>query len=214
MKADTKILVIGRSGCGKDTFAHKMIKDCGLKQLISTTTRPMRYPGEDTHVFVTEEEAATMTERVAETVIDGYQYFATQQQLDESDIYIIDPKGLYDVCKNSPNTNICVVFVYASDEVRRNRAIWRAADQELAAKVFESRTKSEDAQFKEFENMLFNEDICMFRMKYPSVTNIIVVDNDKADVNKVYDSAEKVYKLLNAQTLRKYTPYSPMYYEM
>ena len=80
--------------------------------------------------------------------------------------------------------------------------------------LFDSHVHYEDAQFKEFENMLFNEDICMFRMKYPSVTNIIVVDNDKADVNKVYDSAEKVYKLLNAQTLRKYNPYSPMYYEM
>ena len=38
-----------------------------------------------------------MTDRVTETVINGYQYFATREQFDECDVYVIDPNGLSDL---------------------------------------------------------------------------------------------------------------------
>ena len=210
----TKLLIIGRSGCGKDTIANKLIQDYGLTQLISTTTRPMRYPGENTHVFVTEEEADKLTDRVAETVIDGYQYFATKRQFEENDIYIIDPKGLYDVCKNAPDTDVCVVYVYASRKTRRDRAIWRAADPKVGKETFESRDSDENLMFSDFEKVLLEGDLHVFGEKYPSVKNIIVVNNDAADINKVYGNAERIYHIINDNRLRKTNPYVPMYYEL
>lgn len=174
-----KIMVIGRSGSGKDTLAGVMKDLFGYKQLYSTTTRPKRTPDEATHVFVTEEEANKMTKRVAETVIDGYQYFATVGQLEESDIYLIDPRGLDCVCKNAPEYPLYVVYVDASEATRLDRAKKRAADADLAEKVFYSRQADEDAQFTEFENLLKNAD--EFNKRYPTVVAVKILNNDDSN---------------------------------
>ena len=87
-----KILIIGRSGSGKSTLANYLTEKYGLKQLESYATRPMRVKNEKGHRFITPEEAKNFTDRVAETVINGYEYFATRQQVDECDVYVIDPK--------------------------------------------------------------------------------------------------------------------------
>ena len=55
---DRKIvfLVIGRSGCGKDTLVNYMCQKYGLKKLKSYTTRPQRPNEEDTHIFISPED--------------------------------------------------------------------------------------------------------------------------------------------------------------
>jgi hypothetical protein len=70
------ILIIGRSGSGKDFLARELAKN-GLSQVKSYTTRPPRYEGEDTHIFISAEEASRTEGKIATTVINGYEYFAT-----------------------------------------------------------------------------------------------------------------------------------------
>lgn len=188
--APMKIMVVGRSGSGKDTLANVLKDTYGYSQLYSTTTRPRRTPDEATHVFVTEEEANQMTERVAETVIDGYQYFATKGQFEESDIYLIDPRGLECVCKNAPEIPLYVVYVEASQETRLQRAKARAADPELAEKIFYSRQASEDAQFSEFEALIKDRDA--FQKAYPSTRRLRVLANDNNDPTCVSSFAQMV----------------------
>lgn len=196
-----KIMIVGRSGCGKDTLAYCLTKNHGLKQLISTTTRPPRYTGETAHIFVSEEEANKMTERVAETVINGYQYFATKQQLDECDIYVVDPKGLSDTCQRAPDTDLCVVYVKASTKVRRKRAIDRAEDKEEAAKVFDARHDDEDAMFSKFENLIDSEDLTEFHKDYPTVSTVIILNNEATSIGAMDKKSELVMMLTNQMDL-------------
>ena len=189
-KAPMKIMVVGRSGSGKDTLANVLKDTYGYSQLYSTTTRPRRTPDEATHVFVTEEEANQMTERVAETVIDGYQYFATKGQFEECDIYVIDPRGLDCVCKNAPDIPLYVVYVEASQDTRLARAKSRAADPDEAEKIFYSRQADEDAQFSEFEALIKDKEA--FRKAYPTARVLRILANDNDDVSNVQAFAQMV----------------------
>ena len=62
-------VLIGESGSGKDTIAKELSK-LGYKQVISYTTRPPRYTGEDTHIFIPPEEVKNY-ELAAYTMYDG-----------------------------------------------------------------------------------------------------------------------------------------------
>ena len=149
-----KILIIGRSGSGKSTLANYLTEKYGLKQLESYATRPMRVKNEKGHRFITPEEAKNFTDRVAETVINGYEYFATRQQVDECDVYVIDPKGLVELCKRMPDTKFYVVYLRTLNDSRMRAAINRADDPEKEEEIFKKRNASEDDQFFEFERFL------------------------------------------------------------
>ena len=87
-------LVVGPSGSGKTTVCSELEKRYGLKQVHSYTTRPRR-PGEtEGHVFIAEDEMPDKSEMCAYTYYNGYHYFATHQQVDEADLYVIDPAGV------------------------------------------------------------------------------------------------------------------------
>lgn len=87
------VLLMGKSGCGKTTIANVLQEKYGWSSIRSYTTRPPRCPGETGHIFVTDEEFDTLTDRVAYTEFSGYRYCATQQQVEENQIYVIDPDG-------------------------------------------------------------------------------------------------------------------------
>ena len=58
----------------------------GLIQLQSYTTRPPRYEGEKGHIFVSKREFDLLYPRVAYTNYNGYEYYATITQVNESDL--------------------------------------------------------------------------------------------------------------------------------
>ena len=147
------ICIIGRTGSGKDYLAKKL-EEKGLKQIKSYTTRPKRNENEDTHTFITKEEADKITDKIAVTEINGYEYFATYSQVKENDIYIIDPNGLKVLTENLKDEKMIVVYVKADDEERKERAINRADNKEKELEIFNKRNESENEQFTEFENLL------------------------------------------------------------
>lgn len=95
MKNKILVLIIGESGVGKTTIANYMEKNFGLKQVASYTNRPPRFDGEIGHQFLGEQNIDKIKEmfpnRVAETEYSGHFYFATAEQMDECDIYVINP---------------------------------------------------------------------------------------------------------------------------
>lgn len=98
-------LLVGPSGSGKSTVADILNRKYGWKVVDSYTTRPPRYPDEKGHIFVTQYEFDKLDNRIAYTEFNGYEYCATLDQIEESDVYIIDPAGVdyfaavYDGCK-------------------------------------------------------------------------------------------------------------------
>lgn len=166
-------LILGRTGSGKDYLAKRLVKE-GLIAVKSYATRPKRDENEDTHIFITPEEAETFTDKVATTNINGYEYFATAQQVNESNIYIIDPNGLKELTKNMPDTNFQVIYVHADYMDRRLHAVSRATDKIKEEQIFEKRNADEDEQFSQFENDLKNPSETL----PPNVTAIYRYDND------------------------------------
>ncbi len=144
------ILLIAESGAGKDTIANKL-EEQGYKILKSYATRPQR-PGEgNTHIFIKPDEVEQYkNQMIAYTKIGEYEYFSTKDQLLNSDIYIIDPKG-YKYLKNKiQNIKIIPIFINVKEQERYNRALKRINFNEKERQKIEDRFISEYKQFQEF----------------------------------------------------------------
>ena len=143
--------IVGRTASGKDTLAREVAKQSGLKILISYTTRPKRFPHEDTHVFVTEQNYQTDKENnqiIAYTEINGNKYWCTKEQLAQSDIYIIDPQGLETLKANNNDIDFVTIYIYADEDKRRKRFCMR---EPYGSALFAARNTSENMQFESFE---------------------------------------------------------------
>ena len=162
---EMKLLIVGRTGTGKDTLKEILQKTYGWKFVLSKTTRKPRFEGEDTHIFITKEEAnaTPIEDKVAITFIqngedDQDEYFATRQQVEEADAYIIDPNGVNVLLKNMPEQIFEIVYLSAiSKELQREMAIKRANGDTNAGKTFDQRYESENDQFTKFEESIANK---------------------------------------------------------
>ena len=144
-------LIMGRTASGKDYFAN-LLEQRGLVGVKSHTTRPPRSSEEDTHVFVSPNEADKLTDRVAYTKIGDYEYFATPQDVEGKDFYVIDPAGLTSLADNMPDKAFRIIYVQASrDERKRHFVARQSCSKEEAEKLFEERDAAETKQFDEFE---------------------------------------------------------------
>lgn len=187
-------LIAGRTGSGKDYLAKKIVElsnvitdhDKPINEepmtiLKSYTTRPKRTESEDTHIFITKDEADTYTDKVATTKIGEYEYFATADQVEHTDLYIIDPNGIEELTKNMPDTEFQIIYVHADEDLnRRINAIKRAEDKIKEEEIFAKRNDAEDEQFTEFEDKIFNRmdtEVC-----FPNnVKSVVIVENKYTD---------------------------------
>lgn len=161
-----KFLIVGRTGVGKDTLRKKLEEKLGWKFVKSYTTRSKRHPDEDTHIFISKNAASKYDDRIAHTVISNGsgekdEYFATKQQFEEADAYIVDPFGAYEVLCNVHDEQICIVYLdtcskafTAWNTVLRNGSLWKTV----------SRMYSERKQFKQFDR--FVQDYYSFGKSY------------------------------------------------
>lgn len=151
-----KFLIVGRTGSGKDYLANQLCKR-GYTQIKSYTTRAKRTPDEDTHIFITKDDAKKYKDRVAETVIDDIEYFATREQLKNNDIYVIDPNGLYTLLNKVSKEKFVIIYVSALTQLRIDKAVERVkkvSTYNEAIYKITLRDKAENEQFKEFEDTI------------------------------------------------------------
>lgn len=150
----TIFLFVGKTNTGKDTIANELVNRFGYKLLRSYTTRPKRINETNEHIFISDDEIKNYTEKmVAYTKIGEYKYFATIDQLEESDIYIIDPNGVLDLKLtmglNFPDKNFKFITIFINtpnDYIRKQRSEKRGDDN----KVYLKRCQDEEEQFQDF----------------------------------------------------------------
>ena len=131
-------LIVGRTAAGKDTFA-KILEEYGMNVVKSRTTRPKRDANDDSHIFVKDVEDGAL----AKNTICGNDYYILPEDLEGKDVYIVDPKGAFDIARAMPNTAFVVAFIDADYEVRKDAYLKRnlhATDED-----FEERNSFEDA---------------------------------------------------------------------
>lgn len=114
-------LIVGPSGVGKTTLVEKLAKEHALKQVVSYTTRAPRYPGEENHIFVTNEEFDRLGEMVAYTEYSGARYGVTADIVNSRDLYVIDPAGVeYMLERYKGPKGVVIIWLLADrDEIRR-----------------------------------------------------------------------------------------------
>ena len=87
-------LIVGCSGSGKTSITEQLEKRYGLKSIQSYTTRPKRYDDETGHTFVSNEEFDKLADMVGYTEFAGNRYCATAEQVENNNLYVVDPKGV------------------------------------------------------------------------------------------------------------------------
>ena len=130
------ILLVGKSGSGKTTIAEYLEKHYGMKMLESYTTREPRYEGEKGHTFITYNEYLQLQNKVGVTYFDGKYYCCTQEQCDNSDVYVIDPDGIAVFRRNyKGNRNHIIIYLKVNPFVRLFRMVLSASSSRLKITV-------------------------------------------------------------------------------
>lgn len=193
MESKKLVCIVGETASGKDTVARFLRKAFGLKDVCSHTTRPPR-EGEINgreHWFDTQEEFDSIRKNnkiCAYTKIEksssgskGYEYCATLEDVQNADLYIIDPSGIDYLETHFPEIPLLIIYIEASKEIRKARALSRDFTQEQA---FEARYANEHDEFERFYNngawnyVIINEGISEVAL-CASVRNIMVQEGFK-----------------------------------
>lgn len=139
------LILIGKSGSGKDTILKRLIDDRTVNKIVSYTTRPMR-KGEVNGIdynFVTESKFFEMMNegkffetRHYDTQLNGNHdvwHYGSELICPESRIpygAIVDVEGARDYIRTYGKENVFVVYVDVSDSVREQRARERGSFDE------------------------------------------------------------------------------------
>lgn len=152
------ILLVGKSGSGKSAVCRELYERYGLSSIESYTTRPMRYPNEKGHVFISDEEFDELENIIAYTEFNGYRYCATDEQIMENDIYIIDPAGIEFFDENYHGAKKPIVIYLDVDEetcferMLKDRGLNEATERLINdAKAFKDADKIADVCIENYD---------------------------------------------------------------
>lgn len=157
-------LFIGESGSGKTTLCEELANR-GYKQLWSYTTRPRRYPEEGGHIFI--KQFLQDTQCVAYTEFDGYLYWATPEQVDECDTYVVDPAGLTYFLNVYHGPKKPIVFFIDTNTRTRRRRMKKRGD---AKEAIRRRLQHDKKEFATFRKRVYACD--------PDLPPVFIIDNN------------------------------------
>lgn len=139
------LILLGKSGCGKDTILRELVKQYGFQKIVSDTTRPVRegeidgvdYTFIDNDEFVRRIKDNEYVEyRTYDTFVDGqpaawyYGCPVADYASNANHVVIFDVDGTVDFVKYVGKENCVVCEITVSREVRRARAEKRGSFDE------------------------------------------------------------------------------------
>ena len=178
-------LIVGCSGSGKTTITEQLEQKYELKSIQSYTTRKPRYDGETGHTFVSDEEFDELTDMVAYTEFAGNRYCATAEQVENNDLYIIDPKGVDFFMKSYKGSKTPKVIFISSDMTTRYETMKSRAE--------ENGSEYMDAVKSSLERI--TNDVVEFYDYIHGQTQIDYTFKNNAD-DKLEDVVDRIYKYI------------------
>lgn len=142
-------LIVGASGSGKTAICSWLEQNTSLTQIQSYTTRPPRSERENGHVFVSNKDFLSVDDRdvVAYTFYNNCHYWATTQQLEDNDLYVIDPAGVeYLIHQYSGAKKIRIVYIDSPIHTR----VQRMEDRGDSFPMIMERIVNDVVDFKDF----------------------------------------------------------------
>lgn len=175
MKNKPLYLLVGKSASGKTTVANILESQYDLPQLQSYTTRPKRHENETGHIFISNEEFDKLENIVAYTEYNGYRYCATQEQIDQASIYVIDVPGVDTLLeKYTTKRPIIVLYFNAPVITRIERMIDRgSSDAEIVSRLYND---EKDDWIKQLSGILgyHNRGVMYFIDADESIDNVLM----------------------------------------
>lgn len=174
------VCIIGSSGSGKSTIANRLEGKYGYKSVKSYTTRPIRDDEKDTqtHTFISSAEVQKFKDDMAAyNKYNGYEYFATKQQLDSADLYVVDKPGLAQLRKNYKGKDIIAVYIKCDSSITAKRMSGRGdSDEQIIARL-------------QYDTTAFHEaaDLCDF----------VCINEEPDDLNDVSEFIHSLFKYYN-----------------
>ena len=178
-------LIVGCSGSGKTTITEQLEQKYGLKAIQSYTTRQPRYDGETGHIFVSDEEFNELTDMVGYTEFAGNRYCATAEQVENNDLYIIDPKGIDFFMKLYKGSKTPKVIFISSDMTTRY--------ERMKSRAEENGSEYMDAVKSSLERI--TNDVVDFYDYIHGQTQIDYTFKNNAD-DKLEDVVDRIYKYI------------------
>lgn len=128
------ILLVGASASGKSVVARKLIENYGYKKIVTYTTREIRNDeenGVDYHFISKDEFIKKINESFfIEYAIYNDNYYGTAlKDLKGLKVLIVEPNGA-NVYINKLKNDVKVVYLEASEEVRKERMFQRGDKEE------------------------------------------------------------------------------------
>lgn len=115
-------LICGKSGSGKTYVADKLHDERGYSILKSYTTRKPRHESDDDHIYVSVSDYYATKETgeiAAATYFEHNFYWATRDQLNPSELYVIDKDGIESLKElDGFNRQVVVIYIDTSEDVR------------------------------------------------------------------------------------------------
>lgn len=153
------LILIGKSGSGKDAVMRELTAKHGFRRIVSTTTRPMRVgeqEGREYHYISKEQflegiaRGEYLEYRSYDTLFNGiadtWFYGSPKMQLDpaENSIAILDVQGAQDFISYYGKENCCVVEISVPNALREQRARERGSFSESE---WQRRAADDDIKF-------------------------------------------------------------------
>lgn len=121
---------VGKSGAGKDYITDKICQDFNMKKVISRTTRKPRFNGENTHLFVSEEQADKEWDiAIARQPVPNKdkidRYYTIEEDFQDKDFYLLFPTGVKSLKENNIDIQIKTLYIKTPWYIRIFRMIKR-----------------------------------------------------------------------------------------
>lgn len=152
-----KLLLTGRIGTSTDLIRDEL-KKLGAHPVKLYTTAKKPSENDNNFIYIDDTEVENYPDKAFQKIIDGNSYFATERQLEENDVIIVNPDAIAGIASAHPETAFIVVHIVDTGDETAEKL--RKLHAGLTDEDFVAKSAAESEEFDKFEELM-KDDTCM-----------------------------------------------------